>query len=206
MVGFGLSGPAAIHFSVTHPQWVSAVILFNSYAHFVREDDYPWGIPREDLEEREAAARHEVKTTGDGFLVTFDCTGRALRCATDILSGAKDSGLDLRVGVHTGEVEVRGDDIAGLAVTIAKPVPLLRRQQFVWREPSRVNAPAFLATRPAGGLIGQRFRRCTAEPEPSSTGAIWREGGPVLVPFAPESLPAVMQCSVSVGALSCQPL
>jgi class 3 adenylate cyclase len=65
---------------------------------------------------------HEIKTTGDGFLATFDATGRALRCAADILAGAKDIGLDLRAGVHTGEVEVRGDDIAGLTVTIAKRV------------------------------------------------------------------------------------
>lgn len=65
---------------------------------------------------------HEVKTMGDGFLVTFDATGRALRCAEEILAGAKDMGLELRAGVHTGEVEVRGDDIAGLAVTIAKRV------------------------------------------------------------------------------------
>jgi class 3 adenylate cyclase len=74
---------------------------------------------------RAALARHrghEVKTTGDGFLATFDATGRALRCAGDILAGAKDIGLTLRAGVHTGEVEVRGDDIAGLAVTIAKRV------------------------------------------------------------------------------------
>jgi len=63
-----------------------------------------------------------VKTTGDGFLATFDATGRALRCAADIVADAKDIGLDLRAGVHTGEVEVRGDDTAGLAVTIAKPV------------------------------------------------------------------------------------
>ena len=72
---------------------------------------------------RSALARHrghEVKTTGDGFLATFEATGRALRCAADILAGAKDIGLELRAGVHTGEVEVRGDDIAGLAVTIAK--------------------------------------------------------------------------------------
>src|SRR5262249_13044886 len=55
-------------------------------------------------------------------LATFDATGRALRCAADILAGAKDLGLDLRAGVHTGEVEVRGGDIAGLAVTIAKRV------------------------------------------------------------------------------------
>jgi class 3 adenylate cyclase len=74
---------------------------------------------------RAALARHrgrEVKTTGDGFLATFDATGRALRCAADILAGAKDLGLDLRAGVHTGEVELRGDDIAGLAVTITKRV------------------------------------------------------------------------------------
>jgi class 3 adenylate cyclase len=65
---------------------------------------------------------HEVKTTGDGFLATFDATGRALRCATDILMSAHDIGLTLRAGVHSGEVEVRGDDIAGMAVTMAKRV------------------------------------------------------------------------------------
>src|SRR6516162_6258075 len=65
---------------------------------------------------------HEVKTIGDGFLATFDATGRALRCAAEILAGAKDLGLELRAGVHTGEIEMRGDDIAGLGVTIAKRV------------------------------------------------------------------------------------
>jgi class 3 adenylate cyclase len=294
MVGAGLPVPAAIHFAVTHPQRVSALVLINGYAHFVQEDDHPWGIPRQDLErsamvlkdrwgtdigtERLAPSRvgddrfrawlarsnrfrggpdkiadfvrsswgddvrpllpsisaptlilhregnrlvplgvgrylaehipgakfvvlpgddhlfflgntdalvdeieefltgarrgaegdvltmtvlftdivastehqarvgprewsrvtdhhdamvrsalsrhrgHEVKTTGDGFLATFDATGRALRCAAEILAGAKDIGLELRAGVHTGEVEVRGDDIAGMAVTIAKRV------------------------------------------------------------------------------------
>jgi class 3 adenylate cyclase len=74
---------------------------------------------------RSSLARHqgrEVKTTGDGFLGTFDATGRAVRCAVEILAGAKDIGLDLRAGVHSGDVEVRGDDIAGLAVSIAKRV------------------------------------------------------------------------------------
>jgi class 3 adenylate cyclase len=82
-------------------------------------------IDRHDAMVRAALLRyrgHEVKTTGDGFLATFDATGRALRCAADILTGAKDIGLNLRAGVHTGEVEVRGDDIGGLAVTIAKRV------------------------------------------------------------------------------------
>jgi class 3 adenylate cyclase len=74
---------------------------------------------------RTALSRHrgrEVKTTGDGFLATFNATGRALRCAADMLAGAKDLGLELRAGVHTGEVEVRGADIGGLAVTIAKRI------------------------------------------------------------------------------------
>jgi class 3 adenylate cyclase/pimeloyl-ACP methyl ester carboxylesterase len=80
---------------------------------------------RHDAMVRAALARHrghEVKTMGDGFLATFDSTGRALRCAAEILPGAKGIGLDVRAGVHTGEVEVRGTDIAGLAVTIAKRV------------------------------------------------------------------------------------
>ncbi len=82
----------------------------------------------------------EVKTMGDGFLATFDATGRALRCAADILAGAKDIGLELRSGVHTGEVEVRGDDIAGLAVTIAKRVcDLARPGQLLVSETVRSN-------------------------------------------------------------------
>jgi class 3 adenylate cyclase len=65
---------------------------------------------------------HEVKTTGDGFLARFDSTGRAVRCASEVLAATKNIGLDVRAGVHCGDVEVRGDDIAGLAVTIAKRV------------------------------------------------------------------------------------
>jgi class 3 adenylate cyclase len=294
IVGSGLFGPTAINFAVTHPQRVSALVLINTYAHYAQEDDYPWGLSRQEVEGRKASIRetwgtapkleiiapsrvtdehfrawytrsqrfdggpdqvadqvrasyeldvrallpsilaptlvlhregnrfiilgagrylavhipharfvvlpgddhlfwvgdtdalvdeieefltgarsgaegdvvlaavmftdivastehharvgprewsrltdrhdamvrtvlsrhrgHEVKTTGDGFLATFDATGRAVRCAADILAGAKDIGLDLRGGVHTGDVEVRGDDIAGLAVTIAKRV------------------------------------------------------------------------------------
>jgi class 3 adenylate cyclase len=74
---------------------------------------------------RDLLARHrgrEVKTIGDGFLATFDGTGRGLRCAAEIVKGAQGLGLELRAGVHTGEVELRGSDIAGLAVTIASRV------------------------------------------------------------------------------------
>jgi class 3 adenylate cyclase len=90
---------------------------------------------------------HEVKTTGDGFLATFDGTGRALRCAADILAGAKAIGLTLRAGVHTGEVEVRGDDIAGLAVTIAKRVCDLA-------DPGRVLVTRTVADHLVGSGIG----------------------------------------------------
>jgi class 3 adenylate cyclase len=312
MVGGSVNGQTAIHFAVTHPQRLSGLVLVNSYAHYVREDDYPWGFPRQDLDRRVAAIKemwatapsleliapsrvaderfrswyarsarytagpdkiadlvrasyegdvrallpavsvptlvlhregdrfitlgagrylaehipnakfvvlpgddhlfyvgdtdalvdeiedfltgarsgadadvltmtvlftdivastehqarvgprewsrltdhhdamvrsalahhrgHEVKTTGDGFLATFDATGRALRCAADILAGAKDIGLDLRAGVHTGEVEVRGDDIAGLAVTISKRVcDLAGPGQVLVSETVRIN-------------------------------------------------------------------
>src|SRR5262249_11026030 len=57
MVGVGVFGPTAIHFAVTDPQRVSALVLINSNAHYVREDDYPWGIPRQDLDGRIAAIK-----------------------------------------------------------------------------------------------------------------------------------------------------
>jgi class 3 adenylate cyclase len=110
---------------------VTMTVLFTdvvaSTEHQARVGSREWSrlTHHHDAMVRAALARHrgqEVKTTGDGFLATFDATGRALRCAADILVGARDIGLELRAGVHTGEVEVRGDDIAGLAVTIAKRV------------------------------------------------------------------------------------
>jgi class 3 adenylate cyclase/pimeloyl-ACP methyl ester carboxylesterase len=98
---------------------------------------------RHDAMTRLALARHrghEVKTTGDGFLATFDATGRALRCATEILTGATDIGLTLRAGVHSGEVEVRNDDIAGLAVTVAKRIcDLAGPGQVLVSETVRIN-------------------------------------------------------------------
>ena len=58
----------------------------------------------------------EVKTTGDGMLVTFDGSGRAVQCAAAIRRIAREHGLQLRVGVHVGEVEVVGSDIRGVTV------------------------------------------------------------------------------------------
>lgn len=61
----------------------------------------------------------EVATTGDGFLATFDGPHRAIQCAQVMVNELKRIGLDIRVGIHTGEVEVRDDSIGGLAVNIA---------------------------------------------------------------------------------------
>jgi class 3 adenylate cyclase len=64
----------------------------------------------------------EVKTLGDGFLATFDGPGRAIRCAADLRDGVRRLGLELRAGLHTGECEVTGDDISGIAVNIGARV------------------------------------------------------------------------------------
>src|SRR5262249_12713474 len=66
---------------------------------------------------------HEIKTTGDGFLATFDAAASALRCAAEILAAAEAIRLKLRAGGHTAEVEVRGDDRVGRAVSIVRRIP-----------------------------------------------------------------------------------
>src|SRR5439155_19988387 len=65
----------------------------------------------------------EVKTVGDGFLATFEGPpSRALRCALAIKGTAAELGVELRIGIHTGECELIGDDVGGMAVHIASRV------------------------------------------------------------------------------------
>jgi class 3 adenylate cyclase len=64
----------------------------------------------------------EVKTTGDGFLASFDGPARAIRAAGAIRAGLRDQGLRVRAGLHTGECELVGDDLGGIAVHIAARV------------------------------------------------------------------------------------
>ena len=64
----------------------------------------------------------EVKTVGDGFLATFDGPARAVRCACAIRDGVGALGLSLRAGLHTGECELIGDDVGGIAVHIGARV------------------------------------------------------------------------------------
>jgi class 3 adenylate cyclase len=64
----------------------------------------------------------EINTTGDGFLASFDGPARAIRCGLAVAEATRALGLDLHLGLHTGECEVRGDDLGGLAVHIAARV------------------------------------------------------------------------------------
>ena len=60
----------------------------------------------------------EVKTLGDGFLATFDGPARAIRCAAAIRDELQSIGIDMRAGIHTGEVELLDEDVSGMAVNI----------------------------------------------------------------------------------------
>ncbi|MDQ1532409.1 MAG: hypothetical protein QOF28_170 [Actinomycetota bacterium] len=118
-----------------------ATLLFTdivgSTEHTSEIGDARW---RELLDRHDAAVRRqlarfrgrEVKAMGDGFLATFDGPARAVECACAIRDAAAQLGLEVRSGVHTGEIEVRDDDVAGLAVVIAARVGALAERGQVW--------------------------------------------------------------------------
>ena len=68
---------------------------------------------------------HEVKTTGDGILATFDGPARGVRCACAVAEEIRPLGIDVRAGLHTGECEMMGDDVGGIAVHIGARVASL---------------------------------------------------------------------------------
>jgi class 3 adenylate cyclase len=116
---------------VVEPDRVLATVLFtdivDSTSRAAEAGDRRW---RRLLDEHNVVVRRqlarfrgrEVKTTGDGFLATFDGPARAIRAADAIRAGLADLGLEVRVGLHTGECELLGDDIGGIAVHIAARV------------------------------------------------------------------------------------
>lgn len=101
--------------------------IVGSTEQAARAGDRRW---RELLDRHDATVRrqlerfqgHEVKTIGDGFLATFPGPARAIRCACTIRDALRPLGLKVRSGLHTGEVERRGDDIGGIAVHVAQRV------------------------------------------------------------------------------------
>lgn len=104
--------------------------IVESTSHLAASGDQHWVSA---LDAHDALIRYqlhrfqgrEVKTTGDGFLAAFDGPGRAIRCAQGITDAVARVGLRVRVGLHTGECEVRGDDLAGLSVHFAARVGAL---------------------------------------------------------------------------------
>lgn len=99
---------------------------------------------------RKALARHrgkEANTAGDGMLATFDGPARAVRCALEIAQGVKQLGIDIRAGVHTGECELMGDNIGGVAVHTGARIMALA-------EPGAVLASSTVKDLVAGSGLG----------------------------------------------------
>jgi class 3 adenylate cyclase len=116
------------------PDRILATVLFTDIVDSTRQlaalGDSRWRdlLDRHDGMVRQHLRRfrgQEIKTTGDCILATFDGPARAVTCACAIRSSAAQLGLEVRAGVHTGEIEVRGDDIGGMAVHIASRVQAL---------------------------------------------------------------------------------
>jgi class 3 adenylate cyclase len=119
---------------------VLATILFtdivNSTGQAASLGDRRW---RELLNRHDAVVEREVerfrgrrvKSTGDGVLATFDGPGRAIRCAGAIRDGTHALGLEIRAGLHSGEIELREDDVSGIAVHIGQRVAAQARPNEV---------------------------------------------------------------------------
>jgi class 3 adenylate cyclase len=113
------------------PQRVLATVLFTDIVDSTRRaaelGDRSW---RELLDRHDALVRREVeahqgrvvKATGDGVLATFDGPARAISCAREVTAALDGIGLEVRAGLHSGECELRGDDVGGMAVHIGARV------------------------------------------------------------------------------------
>jgi class 3 adenylate cyclase len=119
---------------VREPDRALATVLFtdivSSTSHATRLGDRRW---RQLLDQHDAVVSRElerhrgrkVNPTGDGILATFDGPARAVRCAQAIIEAVGLLGIEIRAGLHTGEVELRGEDIGGIAVHIGQRVSAL---------------------------------------------------------------------------------
>jgi class 3 adenylate cyclase len=118
-----LTGARHVH----EPDPILATVLFTDIAGSTEAaanlGDRRW---RELLEGHHAMVRRkiteyrgrEIDTAGDGFLMGFDGPVRGVRCANAIINEARDLGLEVRAGLHTGECEVMGEKLSGLAIHI----------------------------------------------------------------------------------------
>lgn len=117
--------------SPVEPDRVLATVLFTdivgSTERAAVEGDRDWTnlVQSHDRDVRRQIERYggrRIRSTGDGFFALFDGPARAIRCAVAIHGAVRAHGLAVRIGLHTGEVELRGDDVAGIAVHIGARV------------------------------------------------------------------------------------
>lgn len=113
---------------------VLSTVLFTdivgSTDHLASTGDKDWRnlIEKHDSIVNKTVDKHRgrtIKSTGDGVLATFDGPGRGVRCALELKDQVKPLGIDIRAGLHTGEIELRKNDIAGIAVVIAQRIEAL---------------------------------------------------------------------------------
>jgi class 3 adenylate cyclase len=113
---------------------ILATVLFTDVVGSTKKaaglGDRPWTrlLERHNATVRAIIARYrgtEVNTTGDGFLATFDGPARAVKCAQSICEAVRPFGLEVRAGCHTGEIELLGSDVGGIAVHIGARVAAL---------------------------------------------------------------------------------
>jgi class 3 adenylate cyclase len=119
---------------VREPDRILATVMFTdivgSTERAAQLGDGRWRdlVARHDQLVRRELERHRgrpIKTLGDGFLATFDGPARGIRCARAIAAGVRQLGIEIRAGLHTGELELTGDDVAGMAVNIGARVAAL---------------------------------------------------------------------------------
>lgn len=111
--------------------------IVDSTARSAKVGDRAWQDVRahhDAIVRRELAAHRgsEIKTMGDGFLATFDGPARAVRCACMIVDEVRALGIELRAGLHTGEITREGDDISGIAVAIGARIGAKAGASEVW--------------------------------------------------------------------------
>jgi pimeloyl-ACP methyl ester carboxylesterase len=156
---------------------VLATVLFtdivDSTKRAVALGDRRW---RELLDSHDAGVRRElarargreIKTTGDGFLAAFDGPARAIRCALAISAGARQLGLDVRAGLHTGECEVRGDDLRGSRSTSVRASPTMpARVRCSPRVPCEISSPALVCSSRIAVFTHSRACRASGGSTPS---------------------------------------
>lgn len=119
---------------------VLATVLFTDIVNSsARADDIGDAAWRQLLEAHDSIVRselsryrgNEIKSLGDGFLATFDGPARAIKCAQSIRSAVQSIGIEIRAGLHTGEVEIAADDVRGIGVHIAARVSALANSNEV---------------------------------------------------------------------------